>query len=149
MKKCSKCKALKEQDWQGDVLLFHKRFGAYIGSINSEIPLRVNELRSSLIGEEHKELQEALDSGDKAQIAKESADLIYVILGSLVSYGINLNPVWDAVQYSNMQKVGGKSRPDGKVLKPEGWKAPDINAIIKEQQRNQELLEQIFGGTED
>jgi predicted HAD superfamily Cof-like phosphohydrolase len=32
-----------------------------------------------------------------------------------------------------MKKVGGKMRPDGKVLKPEGWKPPQIEEILAKQ----------------
>jgi len=36
---------------------------------------------------------------------------------------------------SNMAKEGGKTRADGKVLKPEGWRPPDIRFEIDRQGR--------------
>lgn len=121
------------RDWQNDVKLFHEKFGAVVGNINAPVAKEVVELRKRLIEEEHTELQNAIDVNNYDYIAKESADLIYVILGTMVSYGIDINPVWDAVQASNMAKVGGAKRPDGKVLKPAGWKAPDITKILDKQ----------------
>jgi len=118
------------RDWQNDVKLFHEKFGAVVGNINAPVAPEVKELRKRLIEEEHMELQHAIDVNNYDYIAKESADLIYVILGTMVSYGIDINPVWDAVQASNMAKVGGATRSDGKVLKPEGWQPPDIRKIL-------------------
>jgi len=37
---------------------------------------------------------------------------------------------------SNMAKEGGKTRADGKVPKPEGWRPPDIRAEIDRQGRS-------------
>lgn len=94
-----------------------------------------------LIREEFVELQDALQSfsvthsaNHLADVAKESIDLIYVIAGLLNNLGVNGDEIFDAVHKSNMAKVGidGRvtKRPDGKVLKPEGWQSPDILGII-------------------
>ena len=95
-------------------------------------------LRQRLIQEEYDELIEALDEQDLAHIAKEAADVIVVVLGTMAEYGIPFDEVWDAVHKSNMAKVGedGKvtRREDGKVLKPDGWKPPDVEKIISEAQ---------------
>jgi len=121
------------RDWQRDVRDFHEKFGAVVGDSKSPVDPSITALRKKLIDEEHDELQDALDANNYEYIAKEAADLIYVILGTMVSYGIDINPIWDAVHASNMQKIGGGNRPDGKVLKPAGWKAPNIAAILASQ----------------
>jgi predicted HAD superfamily Cof-like phosphohydrolase len=45
-----------------------------------------------------------------------------------------MDPVWMEVQRSNMHKIGPDGvvvrRPDGKILKPEGWRAPDIDLVL-------------------
>lgn len=69
------------------------------------------------------------------EIADGIADSIYVLIGTALEFGIPLDDVWDKVQESNMDKVDpatGKvrKREDGKVLKPEGWKPPDIAEVI-------------------
>jgi predicted HAD superfamily Cof-like phosphohydrolase len=129
------------QDWQADVADFHKVFGVMSNekpiipkNDNSTGMMSTKELRKRLILEECLELTEALDSEDLSHIAKEIADVIVVTLGTAVVYGIKVQPIWDSVHVSNMAKIGGKRRADGKILKPEGWKPPDIASEIKKQQ---------------
>ena len=119
-----------------DVCSFHKVCSLPVES-TPKIPTdeRV-ALRQRLINEEYEELVEALDEQDLAHIAKEAADVIVVVLGTMAEYGIPFDEVWDAVHKSNMAKVGEDGmvarREDGKVLKPDGWKPPDIEKIISE-----------------
>lgn len=81
----------------------------------------VFDLRLKLIDEEYDEFITALNYGDDVFIAKEAADLVYVVVGTLVARGIPFNEVFGALQVSNMSKIGpdGKIvlREDGKVLK--------------------------------
>lgn len=58
------------------------------------------------------------------------ADLIYVCVGAALAFGIPLDRVWAEVQRANMAKSGGPRRGDGKILKPEGWQPPAIEAAI-------------------
>lgn len=94
-------------------------------------------LRANLILEEHDELQEALITGDEAHICKEIVDLIYVTIQAASEMGVDIEPIWDAVQRSNMEKFGpgGPKRSEtGKVLKPDDWRAPNINSILRRQE---------------
>ncbi len=79
------------------------------------------DLRIKLIDEEYDELIEAINYGDRVQIAKELADLVYVVVGTAITMGIPFNEVFGALQISNMSKFDsdGKAtfRDDGKVLK--------------------------------
>jgi predicted HAD superfamily Cof-like phosphohydrolase len=124
---------------QQDVRDFHEKFGLSTASWPLVPDRPVQLLRVQLIAEEAKELNEALETGNLAEIAKESADLLYVVLGTLVSYGIDLEPVWQAVHASNMAKTGGVKSASGKVLKPPGWQKPDIMALIADQSRRPDL----------
>lgn len=120
-------------DWQDDVRKFHKRAGLEV-ALQPTLPnYQTQQLRKQLVEEEHTELQAALTSSNLAEIADASADLIYVVLGTLVSYGIELRPIWNEVQHCNMLKVPGPKRADGKQLKPEGWQHPNIQKLIDEQ----------------
>lgn len=119
--------------WQRMVCEFHEKFGLSIEWKPTVPSEEIVNLRKKLVEEEFKELIQAIEEGNLAEIAKEACDLIYVVLGTMVSYGINLAPVFDAVHASNMLKVGGAKDASGKVLKPEGWKKPDIQAIIDSQ----------------
>ena len=92
------------------------------------------ELRIALLQEEFGEVVEAMRENDVAHVAKELADLLYVAYGAALEWGVNLDKVFDAVHESNMAKVGtdGKvlRRKDGKILKPDGWREPDIGSVL-------------------
>lgn len=70
-------------------------------------------------------------------IAKEGADLVYVVVGTLISMGIPFNEVFAALQNSNMSKVGPDGqvtkREDGKILKGESFQPAEeqIKEILK------------------
>jgi predicted HAD superfamily Cof-like phosphohydrolase len=90
-------------------------------------------LRMRLLEEEFNEYQKGEYNNDLENIAKELADIIYIVCGTAVSYGIPLDKVFNAVHESNMAKlVDGKPirREDGKILKPEGWTPPDIKKVL-------------------
>jgi predicted HAD superfamily Cof-like phosphohydrolase len=91
------------------------------------------ELYMKLIQEEFDETLDAFSKGDTIEVADGLADMVWVIMGLASSLGIPFDGVWDEVRASNMSKVvDGKliKREDGKVLKPEGYFRPDINAVL-------------------
>jgi predicted HAD superfamily Cof-like phosphohydrolase len=109
----------------------------YVGTAEGpHIPSdEVRDLRWRLIDEEvNKELLPAMMEGDLVAIADGCIDAIYVILGTLVSYGIPASECWDEVQRSNMDKYRDGLIKDagGKVQKPADWTPPDIAGILKE-----------------
>lgn len=97
----------------------------------------VFDLRLALIEEEYGEFMEALSWGDDLFIAKEAADLVYVVVGTLIARGIPFNDVFAALQSSNMSKVGPHGqvtkRADGKILKGESFEPAEdkIKEILK------------------
>lgn len=67
------------------------------------------------------------------EAADGSADVIYTLFGLLLRLGINRNQfyrVWAEVTRANMDKADGPLRADGKRLKPEGWRPPDIHGAL-------------------
>lgn len=94
------------------------------------------ELRRKCLEEEWIELQEALDEDDLPQIAKEVADVVWTALAIAKGFGVPFDAVWEAVRRSNFDKVGPNGemsrRGDGKIIKPPGWKPPDIIRILEE-----------------
>ena len=91
------------------------------------------QLRVRLIQEEFDEVKEALAKEDLNAIAKELADLLYVVYGTAVSYGIDMDPVFREVHRSNLSKVGGYKRGDGKWVKPPTYSPAQIGPILTSQ----------------
>lgn len=120
-------------DEQGMVEAFHRNFDIVVSPIPTIVDGRTRELRVRLIQEEFDELKEALASDDLSSIAKEMADLLYVVYGTAVSYGIEMQPVFREVHRSNMSKVGGYKREDGKWVKPATYSPASIEPILAEQ----------------
>lgn len=112
------------------VLEFHRAFGVLIGERPALPNNEVAELRRKLMEEELAELEQAMDNGELVGIADGLADLLYVVCGTAVSYGIDIRPIFEEVHRTNMAKVGGALREDGKVLKPDGWQPPKLGPIL-------------------
>ncbi|MGH7256101.1 MAG: MazG nucleotide pyrophosphohydrolase domain-containing protein, partial [Nitrospirales bacterium] len=92
-----------------------------------------SRLRVNLIREEFEELQQALAQGDTVALAKELADLLYVVYGTAVSCGIDMEPIFREVHRSNMSKVGGHKRPDGKWVKPPTYSPANVSPLLARQ----------------
>lgn len=92
----------------------------------------------ALIVEEAAETVEAHLRSDLAAYADGLADLLYVLLGAACERGIRMQPIFREVHRANMGKIeGGERHPEtGKFMKPEGWRPPDIRALIEAQKGN-------------
>lgn len=130
---------------QSKVGEFHEKFGLDVNDKPTlDIRPSVMRLREQLIHEEYKELcisTVCLASADKKQmladIADALGDLLYVVLGAAVTYGIDLEPIFNEIHRSNMTKVwsDGLVHKDvnGKVVKPDTYSPADLRPIIEEQ----------------
>lgn len=71
---------------------------------------------------------------DLAKIGKECADLLVVTYGTGAAFGLPMDEIYDKVHESNMSKLtkDGKvlRREDGKILKSDQYKEPNIKDII-------------------
>ena len=99
------------------VQAFHQMCGHTAETVPTPASYADRDLRIALLTEEQGELEEALRVGDLVEIAKELADVLYVVYGTAVTYGIDLAPVFAEVHRANMSKRDGTRRPDGKWLK--------------------------------
>jgi len=67
-------------------------------------------------------------------LAKELADLLYVVYGTAAAYGIPIDDVYREVHRSNMSKLGPDGKPiyreDGKVLKGPNYTPADIQKVL-------------------
>lgn len=121
------------KDWQTDVIAFQLKFGGLINDTPAIPDQKTIDLRMDLLEEEVEELSENLRGGNLVKTADALGDIMYVVIGTAISCGINLQPIWDEVHRTNMLKEGGGRRDDGKVLKPKGWKPPNIEKLLEEQ----------------
>lgn len=115
-----------------DVKEFHKKFGHTINDTPTVPDFKTKTLRRRLILEEVYELIHGMDEDDLELIADGAADAIYVILGTLIAYGIDLKPIWDEVQRANMSK-STKKDAFGKTIKPKNFVPPDVKGKLREQ----------------
>ena len=120
-------------DAQKMVQEFHEQFDIHISTTPSIPDDATQILRNRLIQEEFEEFQEAIQRQDLPSMAKELADLLYVVYGTAVSLGIDMEPVFKEVHRSNMSKVGGYKREDGKWVKPLTYSPASLDAIISTQ----------------
>ncbi|TFC86579.1 nucleotide pyrophosphohydrolase [Cryobacterium sp. TMT4-31] len=101
------------------------------------IPVGLAQLRIALLEEEVGEFRVAAESGDLVGVADALADILYVVYGSALTYGIDLDAVVREVHRSNMSKLDMNGKPlmraDGKVLKSEQFSPPDIPQVLKSQ----------------
>lgn len=89
-----------------------------------------------LIREETDELEEAIQDNDKVEQLDALVDILVVTMGAIRAAGWDGEGAWKEVMDTNFAKIDpdtGKviKREDGKVLKPEGWKAPELAQFIK------------------
>lgn len=116
-----------------DVLRFHLATGLNVSEVPGLPDPTERALRRTLLQEEMQEYLAAETTDDIAEIAKELADVIYIALGTAVSYGIPMDYVFAEVQRSNMSKlVDGKPlrREDGKILKGPNYSPADVESVL-------------------
>ena len=90
-------------------------------------------LRLTLHREEHRELEEQLEAEriDRANLARELADVTYACYGSALMHGIDLDAALREVHRAALDKLEANlRREDGKLLKPPGFQPPDMSAAI-------------------
>lgn len=66
---------------------------------------------------------------DLAAMAQENADVRYVSHGNDITMGAP-PAVFAEVHRANMAKASGGRRADGKVMKPEGWRPPNVAGVL-------------------
>jgi predicted HAD superfamily Cof-like phosphohydrolase len=125
------------------VLEFHRAFDCAVDDRSDDTA----QSRISLLAEELEELTDELeplngftygvDDLDLPAVAKEMADVLYILYGTAVAWGIDLDEAFRRVHESNMSKLWSDGRPryrypDGKVLKPPTYQKPDLTDTVKE-----------------
>lgn len=128
---------LLQVNYEQSVAEFMQRHGQFMSTEpTAHVPIEVKNLRKRLIKEEFEELMKALEEDDLFEIADGGADLIYVVVGTLLAYGISPNRVFREVHNSNMTKDArtpaslgekyGSKTPKGINFTP-----PDIKGLLE------------------
>lgn len=122
---------------------FHNAFGLPVRNTpdpfnDSGEAAALNRMRHRLMKEEIDEwLDAALWNDDSDKRAKELADILYTVFGTVITEGYQdvIERVFDQVHESNMTKLGEDGKPvyreDGKVTKGPNYKAPDLGWLVK------------------
>jgi predicted HAD superfamily Cof-like phosphohydrolase len=88
-----------------------------------------------LIDEETGELHQAVLANDDVEQLDALIDILVVTIGAIHSAGYDAEGAWKEVMRSNFAKIGDdgkvRKRDDGKVLKPVGWTAPNLEPFTK------------------
>jgi len=119
------------------LLEFHTQFKRHRETIpNISIPQIVKAERKMLLSEEVRELIEAIDGDSLENISKELCDVLYAVFGTAVAFGLtdNLEAIFEEVHKSNMSKLDQNGQPlireDGKILKSELYRKPDLSGFF-------------------
>lgn len=135
---------------------------AFMYAMEQEVPLgpkvptlKVQKLRIELISEELNELINSIGNSSNddmltlVNVADALADILYVVHGCAVAFGLDMQPIFNVVHACNMKKLDGPISESGKRLKPSGWTGPEpaIRSHIIQQIDNA-ALKLIKGGIE-
>lgn len=67
-----------------------------------------------------------------ASVVDGLVDQIYVVIGTAVEMGLDLNPFFQEVHRSNMSKVGAPETENGKLQKGSSYRPPQIAKMLRE-----------------
>jgi phosphoribosyl-ATP pyrophosphohydrolase len=121
---------------------FHTSFGLVVNDKpidfslenDSDANTTLGELRTKLMVEEFEEMMEAHEGEDLPAFAKEVCDMVYVAVGTLVSYGVSFDKCFAEVHRSNMSKLGEDGHAIynayGKVIKGPFYSPANLRRII-------------------
>jgi phosphoribosyl-ATP pyrophosphohydrolase len=119
-------------DYERLVLEFHYKYHHHVQKVVGFPSDDVVELRKQLIKEEAEEFDIAIDLRDMEQVADSLADLLYVIYGTAISFGIPINEIFEEVHRSNMTKSMLKDEKSvkGKTIKGPDYTPPNLKYIL-------------------
>lgn len=102
-------------------------------------PVDLTKIYTDLITEEYRELLEAISTKTDEEILNESMDLVWVVIGFCLTKRYDIPGAWQELTRANLSKlqfdpVTGKllRKPNGKIMKPKGWKAPEFGPYVRE-----------------
>ena len=130
---------LNKTDLINDIDRFHKKFG-FEKTDKPDIPddSELVNFRTSFLLEELAEYSQAITKKDTAGALDALVDIVYIALGTAWLFNLPFEKAWKEVQRANMEKIRAKDTTGKRgtkfdVIKPKGWKAPNIDQIVEEE----------------
>lgn len=114
---------------QEKVEAFHAKYGEDIGETPRVGEPEYAERRAKLMKEESEEYEQAAYAGDLTGIADAIADQLYILLGTAVYHGIDIQPIFEEVHRSNMTKDYNPSTFK-KAVKGPAYEPPRIAELL-------------------
>ena len=122
---------LSDQDTPAQMVSeFHLVFGLPARFIPETPHPNEQYFRMTLLREEWEEYMLAVVNEDLVEVADALADMVYVIYGTALHYGIDLDAVIAEVHRSNMTKTPTPN--GGKAIKGPNYERPDIQRVLNE-----------------
>lgn len=115
---------------------FHTKFNITNNYYPTLIGKQGWNLRSQLAVEEIEEYEIACQKEDLVEIADALGDQLYILLGTILRHGMGdiIEDVFNEIHTSNMSKLDKEGnaiiREDGKILKGELYKRPNLKPIV-------------------
>ena len=111
---------------------FHQKFDHPVGVKRLDKACEEIDRRINLIDEEYEEL---LDTKyGSPEWLKEICDLVYVLVGTCVTFGVDFDEAFKRVHASNMTKLGADGKPlknvAGKVEKGPNYTPPTLDDLV-------------------
>lgn len=119
---------------------------------NGRLTQDVGRYVELLIKNKSNELIASMIAGDLVGVADGLADVLYVVIGTAVAYGIDIQEVFDEVHRSNLSKTVWDEENQrwfiekdefGKGIKPPTYSPADINSVINRQIENGKAWEEF------
>lgn len=119
-----------------DIRAFHEKFELGYNEGPRKLDAEMQAFRIKFLKEELQEYVDAVKMGNLEKQFDALIDLVYVAIGTSYLHGFPFRKGWNRVQLANMSKVLATSAADSTrgyskdVVKPKGWKAPDLSDLV-------------------
>jgi predicted HAD superfamily Cof-like phosphohydrolase len=123
---------------------FNGKFDFGTPEYPTDISIPMELYRLGLLKEEVIEYEEAVDGlaicpnpQDRTKLLDAMVDIIYVVMGTAMMHGFDLEEAFNRVHQANMAKVRAQVGTQSKrgshfdVIKPPGWEAPDLSDLTE------------------
>ncbi len=120
-----------------DVKEFHEKFGVEPTKLGNMLKTEDQFFRLNTLLEELQEYLNGISQHDYEMALDSLVDLIWFACGTAHVHGFDFDEAWKRVREANMAKVRATDASQSKrgtkldIVKPEGWKPPDLSDLIK------------------